>query len=139
MKNHYIILLSFLLPFLFITCSENNPVENNFTSYSGTWLWLKTEGGLFPRVTIPEEGMTLKISFDNLNNYKIYRNDSLKVSANYEIEEVENDWDKISYSNITTYNFNFNTDKELSIIHSDTLEIWDGMIDGYFSLYKKIK
>lgn len=132
-------MLSFLFLFLFITCSEENPIGNNFNSYSGNWLWLKTEGGFFPRVITPEDGMTLKISFDNLNNYKIYRNDSLKVVANYKIEEVENDWDKLSYSNIITYDYNFNTDTDFVEIHSDTLQIWDGMIDGYFSFYKKLQ
>ena len=139
MKNIYKIILYFLFLLLFNTCSKDNPAGSNSTLYSGTWLWLKTVGGIFPRVITPENGMSLKVSFDNLNNYKIYRNDSLKVSANYKIEEDEYDWDKISYSNIVTYDYNFNTDTDFAEIHSDTLQIWDGMIDGYFSFYKKLQ
>ena len=117
MNNNYIKILCFLFLFLFNTCSEENPIGSNSNLYNGTWLWQKTVGGLFPRVITPEDGMTLKISFDNLNNYRIYRNASLKVSANYKIEEIENDWDKLTYSNIKTYDYNFSKNTDFVEIH----------------------
>ncbi len=131
-------MLIFLFLFLLVSCTEENLTESLFSQYNGTWLWLKTEGGLFPRVFTPENGVTIKVVFDNLNNFKIYRNDSLKVLANYKIEKSEYDRDKITYSNITTYNYHYTTVADYAKIYSDTLEIWDGSFDGYFSFYKKI-
>ena len=137
MKNFYKILL-LLLSLLLITCSDDNSVNNTRSPYNGKWLWLKTVGELFPRVITPNEGTTIKINYDELYTFKLYRNDSLKVEANYKIEESENDWDKISYSNISTNNYNFYSNPEYAEINTDTLLIWDGVIDGYFRFYKKI-
>ena len=137
--NNYLNIFCFLFLFLLNACSDENPIVSNSNLYNGDWLWLKSVGGLFPRVVTPKEGMTLQIKIDKQNNYRIYRNDSLKVSANYKIEEVENDWDKLSYSNIITYDYNFNTETDFVKIISDTLKVWDGMIDGYFSFYKRLQ
>ncbi len=126
-----------LLILSFTGCSENSPTENNFSSYQGTWLWLKTVGGFAPRVITPKEGTTLLLNFDNFNEFRIYRNDFLKVIAKYRIENSKYG-DKISYANAETYNFNFSTDPGYGTISSDTLSISDGYIDGYFSFYKKI-
>ena len=84
-------------------------------------------------------GTELKISFDYFNNYKLYLNDTLKVIATYQIEEIENNWDKLSYSNVATYNYNFSGNNEFIEKHSDTLQIWNGAADGFFSFYKKLK
>jgi hypothetical protein len=137
-KDNYVKLFYLLFVFVFITCSDENPVENDFNIYNGTWLWLKTQGGLFPRVIVPEEGVTTEIHFNN-GNFKICRNDSVKVNAIYKIENYDTIWDKISYSNIMTDNYNFKSGPDLAAIYSDTLAIWDGMIDGFFSIYKKAK
>ena len=139
MNNILIKILCFIFLFLFNTCSDENPVSSNTNQYYGSWVWLKTVGGFAPRVIVPAPGTELKISFDYFNNYKLYLNDTLKVSANYKIEVVENGWDKLSYSNIVTYNYNFSGYNEFIEKHSDTLQAWDGMIDGYFSFYKKVQ
>jgi hypothetical protein len=136
-KSDPIIILLIII-WLFTSCSENSPTENNFSSYYGTWLWLKTEGGFSPRVFTPKEGTTLKLYFDSFNNFRIYRNDSIKVAANYRIQNSQYG-DKISYSNVTSYNYTFYQDTGFGRIYSDTLYIWDGAIDGFFSFYKKIR
>ena len=138
MGNYFkkILILQFFL--LFASCSIDNADERSFNKYNGTWLWLRTEGGLFPRVILPEAGQTLKISFDSFGFFRIIRNDSLKVIARYKIEEAENDHDKIYYYNIISNNYEFNTVYSYSKIHLDTLGIWDGAFDGFFSFYKKI-
>jgi len=130
-----ILLLSFSV---FINCSEESPTENSYRQYNGTWLWLRTVGGTAPRVFTPPEGVTIKISYNELGIFRKLRNDSIKVMANYSIEVSQYDRDKISYSNITTYDFHFDSSSEYAQLRTDTLEIWDGVIDGYFSFYKKI-
>jgi hypothetical protein len=136
-KNNYLFLILISFVFLFISCSEKNPVENNESKYSGTWIWLNTVGGIFPRKFTPAEGGPLKISFDEQHLFRKYRNDSLKVICNYNIEEVKNNRDKISYFNVTTYDYYFTSEPEYVNLKNDTLEIWDGVIDGYFSFFKK--
>jgi hypothetical protein len=137
MKLNYI--LKILFPLFFLTgCLNENPVENNFNKYNGTWLWLKTVGGFAPRIFEPEDGITIKIGYDGFNFFKVLRNDSLKVIAHYKIEEADHNLDKISYSNIRTYGYRFDVQMEFAQIKSDTLEMWDGVIDGYFSFYKRV-
>lgn len=138
MKHPLIIIFLFLCGYVFISCSESNSTQSDYYKYKGTWLWLKTTGGFAGTVTTPKEGTSIKISYDEFGRFKEFRNDSLKVIANYNIEEVENNNDKISYSDIATYNFYFNPESDYAQRSNDTLFLWDGMIDGYFSFYKKI-
>jgi hypothetical protein len=130
-----VILLCF---YFFISCSEAGPIENNFNKYNGTWLWFQTVGGLFPRVFRPHDGETIKISYNMPDKFKIYRNDSLKVIASYLIEQTEHNRDKISYYNVITDDFYFSSEPDYAALRTDTLELWDGMIDGFFSFYKKL-
>jgi hypothetical protein len=139
MKKHQIKALSFFVLFLSITCSEDNPVEINYTSYNGTWLWLKTEGGYAYHLITPGDSLTVIAIYNNFGEHLYYRNGSLKVSARYEIQESEYARDKIIYSNIHKYNWDFYTNPVYAEIQSDTMKIWDGMIDGFFSYYKKIR
>ncbi|MFW9929229.1 MAG: hypothetical protein ACFFD1_07550 [Candidatus Thorarchaeota archaeon] len=82
--------------------------------------------------------MSIKISFDQHKTFRLFRNDSLKVIAQFSVKEAKYGRDKIVYSDVATYDFNFNAESCYFQINADTLEIWDGMIDGYFSFYKKI-
>ncbi len=139
MKNNFIKILIILFPILITDCSVDNTEEKTSNKYLGTWVWLKTEGGIGPRIITPADGATLTVSFYPLSIFRLTHNDTLKVSANYNILVMSNDWDKISYKNITTYNYNFFQNEGYAEINTDTLIIWDGFIDGYFSFYKKIR
>lgn len=135
------LLLIFITTFLLLmNCTVNkNPISSDTNPYVGTWRWIKTVGGLFPRVITPGEGLTIKINYDNSYTYRVFRNDILKMISHYKIKPIEYYYydNKILYTNIVTYNYHFNQDAEYARIYSDTLEIWDGMIDGYFSWYIK--
>ncbi len=138
MKNNYKKIFSFLIICVFTSCSIDNPVEYNIGKYYGTWLWLQTEGGFFPRIITPNPGTSVKISFKYLNTFQLIRNDSLKVTANYSLEINKNNWDKISYYNLKTFDYSFDTNAVYTQIHSYSLTIWDGAFDGFFSFYKRI-
>lgn len=127
-----------LLCLLVFTGCTDNPTESIFGKYNGTWQWLETSGGFFGRVITPEKGVTVKIFYGKLNTYKLYCNDTLKVQANYNFEGSEKGYDKITYSNIITYNYNFYQTNCYSRVYSDTLLSTDGYTDGYTSYYKKI-
>jgi hypothetical protein len=90
------------------------------------------------RVIYPDEGVKIKIVFGTFSTFKIFRNDTLKVVGNYIFEGSQNGYDKINYSNIVTYNYNFYQTSGYAQIHSDTLSIWDGAYDGFTDYYKKI-
>jgi hypothetical protein len=78
------------------------------------------------------------IQFDHKNNFKLFRNDTLKVNAKYEIERMEDyNGDRILYTNIVTYDYKFNREYEYPYLHGDTLELWDGMDDGNTRIYIK--
>ena len=128
-----------IFPYFFLVgCLNESPTENNFNKYNGTWIWLKTVGGIGPRVFEPEDGITTKIRYDGYKIFKILRNDTLKVIGHYKIDEAENGYDIILYSDIITYNYRYDVDSEFAQISSDSLVVWDGAFDGYFSFYKKI-
>ena len=134
--NLFILIITAFL--LFMNCTtDKNLVSSELNQYIGTWRWINTTGGLFPRVIVPEDGENVIIQFDSKNAFRLFRSDTLKVSAQYSLEKAEHTFDKISYSNTVTYGYNFNRSAEYVHAHGDTLDVWDGMIDGYLSLYVK--
>jgi len=122
---------------LFICCDVKNPVSSIQTDYIGTWNWFKTVGGFFPTIRTPEDGRTITIHFTKRNIFSLYFGDTLKVVARYKIEPAEHDQDKITYSNITEYDYHFENNPVFARISLDTLRIWDGQMDGFFSYYTK--
>ncbi len=138
MKPLFRFIIIFLISFIFVSCSENNSTQSDYYKYKGTWLWLKTVGGFGGTVTNPQEGTSLKINFDEFSRYRIFRNDSLKVIASYYVEPTDYGNDKISFVNVTTFNYHFSSAPEYVKIKNDTLSSWDGMMDGYISFFKKI-
>jgi hypothetical protein len=138
MKIYHFLFIIIIFSLLSVRCNLNkNPISGYSNKYEGKWHWIRTVGGIFPRVITPEEGAITIIQYDNKNTFRLFRNDTLKVMAKYTIEQKDRDRDKISYSNIVTYDYNFYQDTEYLKVYGDTLDIWDGMIDGYFSLYLK--
>lgn len=91
-------------------CSEENPTESLTAKYQGSWSWFRTVGGIFPRVITPEEGTTIKINFDSQGVFRKFRNDTLKVIAKYRVDESQHNLDKITYSEVITYDYIFNTE-----------------------------
>ena len=138
MRNKYFGIILVLCSVLMLYCSEENPSESIYNKYQGTWLWFRTVGGIVPRVITPKEGVTIKISYDKKGLFRKFRNDSLKVTANYNIEDSDYNRDKISYSNVVTNDYHFDSKYQFLRLTADTLNIWDGVDDGFFSFYKKI-
>ena len=138
MKDRFLRILILLFLIATFNCSEDNPVGSEADKYYGVWTWMKTVGGIFPTVREPENGDVIKIYFDDNEIFKLVKNDSIKVFSKYIVEEKENEWDRITYSNIKTYNYYFNPSINYTQLKSDTLIIWDGYMDGYFSFYKRV-
>ncbi|GEM_PF-3015267 len=120
-----------------LSCTDDI-VQSSNDGLNGEWQWIKTEGGFAPHVIVPEPGTSLIISFQYNRNFILFRNDSIKVTAKYDEADYENNWNKkITFKNINTFNYSFEFDSVFVKIDSDTLTIWDGMFDGFFSYYLK--
>ena len=138
MKRYFFLPFMIVLIFSIIRCDlDKNPISSYSSKYEGKWRWIKTVGGFAPIVITPDEGTTVIIKYDNKNTFKLFRNDTLKVSAKYNIEQTDYYRDKILYLNIVTYDYHFNRDYEYVYLSGDTLDIWDGAMDGFFSWYIK--
>jgi hypothetical protein len=138
MKSGYLPVIVSLFSIILMSCSDNDSTQSDYYKYKGTWLWLKTEGGFIGEVKTPEEGTSLKIILDEFGRYRLFRNDSIKVIANFKIQKTENSYDRISYFDVTSFNYYFTAESNYANRRNDTLMLWDGMDDGYFSFFKKI-
>lgn len=127
------IFLTFSCLLFNMTC--NHSINSEFSPYAGTWRWVKTTGGFAGQTTTPGDKLTIEIKEDNAHTFTLFRNDSLKVLADYTIESANNGYDKISYSHIIVYDDTFELNTEYIQIQSDSLIFWDGQMDGYFRFF----
>lgn len=126
-----------ILSFVMVAFSCENSTEIQRDKLIGEWSWKKTEGGFFGQTIEPLEGVSIVICFESTGIYKIFRNDTLKLIANYKIGKGFENYDKISYSNIKTIDYKYHQEYDYVTISDKTLILWDGSDDGYFSSYLK--
>ena len=119
-------------------CSESNPTESAFGKYQGSWVWTKTVGGFFPRVILPNMGHRIVRSY-LANTFVLTENSDFKMTANIKIQNSEFGDEKVTYSNIKTYDYYFDDRPEYISVKSDTMVVWDGMIDGFYSFFERIQ
>jgi hypothetical protein len=129
----YIVILSLLLG---LGCKREYTTEPESGKYGGKWLWVKSVGGKSGVEIKPEEGTKIVRYYKN-DTFRLYRNDTLKVLAEYEINGQIQDLDKIVYSDIRTFDYYFDPEIEYARLDSAGLQVWDGLIDGYFSFFTR--
>lgn len=130
--------LIFIISFS-LSCENGTEPEAYYSQYYGNWEWIKTSGGFGGGTRYPEEGTSVIITFDNSYRFRLYRNNTLRVYANYHITPDSIYGDKIDYSNIETYDYLFYSDLGYAQFVDGNLRIWDGMIDGFYYHYSKIE
>jgi hypothetical protein len=126
----------FLCLVIFTYCADNT-TESSINKYQGKWQWYKTAGGFAPRIITPAEGYRLIVRFDALGRFMIIVNDTVKVEANYFTGETLWSYEKLIFTDLVTYNYHFDSENQYAKVHSDTLEISDGAMDGFTSFYRK--
>lgn len=131
----FYIFLTFLL---FIACSDDNPVENIYDNYNGTWVWYKSIGGFGGETILPEEGEIVKRVYQNSEFFYSTRNNLLKMTARIKFERFRDEGDMIHYYDISGHNYPFN-EIEMVKIYSETLQVWDGAIDGFTYYFKRVR
>ncbi len=86
-----------IAPFVFVTilfsqalvgCSDNgSAVGPGVSQLSGSWIWVRSVGGFFPRVLIPPAGTIVRDYYSPGGIFSRHRNDTIVVSARYTISE----------------------------------------------------
>jgi hypothetical protein len=138
MKDNFKIALFFFILSLLAGCSDNNPTESIFNKYSGSWQLFKISGGFTGSTHFIGKETTIIINYSTFSAFRLTRNDTLRVFANYRIAKSEYSNDIITYSNVITYSYDFYPKLVYAQIYSDTLIISDGYADGYSYYYKRI-
>ena len=134
-RNILIVFFSVLL----ISCESNPTNENKISSgIAGDWLWKNTSGGFAGTTTTPINGNVhiLKITSDS--NFVELRNDTTTFTDKFTTRHNTFDDSSQSYLLIdfsTSRRFNLFVTKETT----DSLVLSDMMMDGYISVYTRIK
>jgi len=124
---------------LLIGCESNPTNEGKInSSIIGDWLWKSTSGGFAGTTTTPTNGNVhiLKITIDS--NFIEIRNDTITFTDKFSTRQYVFDDSLQSYLLIdfaTSRRFNLFVTK----LTTDSLILSDMLIDGYSSLYTRIK
>lgn len=126
------IFLCFLL--FVVTCKENSTQAPNDSGLVGTWLWKQTTGGIGGWTTFPPGNNKYLLRITKDNNFIESRNDTITFSDNF-VTYIDSTYKKQVIDFINSKRFSMVIER----ISSDSLSLWDGFIDGYFSFYTRVK
>jgi hypothetical protein len=121
-------------------CSDNgNPIDPTMVQLSGSWVWIRSEGGLFPHTITPPAG-TIYIDAYTLNGlYSKFRNDTLIVSAGFSVS-MQNSLPMILFNDVKNYfGYHFADFGEFVEFKSDTLLLTDYGFDLYFHTFRRVR
>lgn len=132
--KNIIINILFSLLLLIIACKENSTQATNQSDLVGTWLWKQTTGGIAPRTFYPTGNNIYLLQITKDNNFIESHNDTVTFS-DYFITYIDTTYREqiIDFTNSNRHNI------VVKMVSSDSLSLWDGMIDGYFSFYTRVK
>lgn len=121
------------------TCSQpSGPTDLNVALVSGSWLWISSEGGLFPRVITPPPRTIFIDTYSYFGSYSRRRNDTLVLTARYSLVN-ENTGILLQYADIQTYaGFQAELWDEWVSIEGDTLYLMDNGCDMYRHRFLRI-
>ena len=133
MKNSYRYIFLGLLLFA-IACKESSTQAPSENGLVGTWLWKQTTGGISGSTTFPSGNnkYLLQITKDNL--FIESRNDTITFSDNF-TTYIDSTYKSQIIDFVNSKRFSMIVEK----VSSDSLSLWDGFIDGYFSFYTRLK
>lgn len=128
-------LLLILLVITLMSC-EKQKQEEYSNSLIGEWAWISSCGGIAGQCFTPESSKhNIKITFSIDSLFNIYQDGILTRSDKYYII-ISPPADMPGTANMIKYGQNISTYFD---IHHDTLTLNDSYIDGFISLYKRIK
>ena len=145
-----------------VYCYNDKPQEPCYCvmdTLKGEWSWIKKHGGIGGNTTDNEFKSIVKILNQNEDasiNYEVFVDDTLFYRGNFQIQEDQ--WNRrtanlklpheiwgedllwhVHLFNILDMEYNEEKDRFDYKPSKDTLTLWDGAMDGYFYIYKRIK
>lgn len=120
-----------------ISCSKfASPVNKNL-SFSGSWNWLSTDGGIAYNIhdTPASTGKAIRWDFNNNYTYAIYENGMLQSKGNFTLTTAVciNDG-----SEKPVINFDNGTKRMVLKADAATLTVSDNAYDGTQSLFSRV-
>jgi hypothetical protein len=131
MKPAVLIFLLLTFSSSFIGCRKEK--ETLSTQIVGKWEWIKSVSPRTGQVSDPKtEGYSATLEFTKDGIMKEYRNSTLSVSTNYNLEAGSYD------SDITYINYGTGLSSQIYIGH-DTLTLNNAFVDGPVSSYSRLQ
>jgi len=121
-------------------CSDvgTPPDPNNYLIF-GSWRWIRSEGGDFPRVLAPEPGTTVIDSYSLEGNYCKHRNDTLLMAARYYLAKTDYGI-HVGYTDIRMYAGCQTILWEKTVrVEADTLLLFDIVADMYLHTFVRAR
>jgi hypothetical protein len=147
LKSGLFILLAL---FLFWGCKDKDEPDHLLV---GQWRWESMMGGFEGQAYQPKSGDKMVLLFTNDGRFEIKQNDTLQVSGNYRLEQVESLYSKdkvtgIITENVSYYNKDFpRYNHRFWLVNATITELTtgnlrtvnDNLFDGYSYRYSRIK
>ena len=131
-----IVLALCFFSFLIFGCTQGTgPSNSTVSQLSGSWRWIQSVGGIFPRVVTPPSGSVVEDSFTPDGAFSRVVNDTTVVTATYSVTD-ENNGPFIGYTNVQTYHgYTFEGYGEWFQVENDTLRLTENASDGFQHTY----
>ena len=124
-------LLALLL--LVVACKESPTGTPNGNSLVGNWSLTQKTGGIGGSTTYPGSDIYI-LHITNENGFVESRNDTITFSDRF-ITYIDTTYE----SQVIDFVNSRRSSMVVSKVSSDSLSLWDGFIDGYFSFYTRVR
>jgi len=144
MKNNTLLIpvvcVSILLCQALMGCSDiGSPIDQTVSQLSGSWTWVRSEGGFFPQIITPPQGTIVEDIYLIDGRFYRKRNDTLIVNAHYSISK-EGYGSILTYINVNTLpGYQFDQFEQSIQIKGDTLIMSDNGADLFQHTYVRSK
>lgn len=131
--------LSIFCTMLIMSCSKHCDKQLADQKLTGTWKWIKTDGGIGNNIhdTPASTGKNIDLQLTTDNHYFIYTNGALTSQGTYTLESRNCIHD---HTNKNVINFSSSHDVDMMVERLDqtTLESSDDVYDGTISIYSRL-
>lgn len=145
MKNNDKVITSFAVVTILFSqvlagCSDvGSAVDPAVAQLSGSWIWVRSEGGFVPRVLIPPAGTVIKDYYSPGGIFSRHRNDTIVVTARYSISE-RGSGPLLTFTDINSFfGYDFFAVDEWLQFEGDTLWLIDNGMDLYRHTFVRAK
>lgn len=133
----------FILSLSLLTSCESDQSDPSPSGITGSWLWIRSDGGIEGNTIYPEAGEKRILVFTTDGNYSLLHNDTLKESATYYLDPNDTIFVGIPASTLVLENRLYYYDSywglqernPIEYFGQDTIALGYNGNDNYVSLY----